>query len=77
MDTTTYIKKRSFELKHISEEEGLILRTLLNINEIGIKERLECDDLYWNGELTYEEAFKIGKELVKKILTMVDGKETR
>ena len=72
MDTQTFVKKRSFNLSRISEEEGIILRTLLNLNEIGVEEKLMSDELYWNDNLSKEDAIKIGKELCSKIMQMVD-----
>jgi len=73
MRTSVTTVKRTFDLKNITEEEGLILRTLLNLNDEGIKTRLIGDNLYWESALTLSEAMEIGRQLVKSILTMVDG----
>uniref|UniRef100_A0A6M3LTK9 Uncharacterized protein n=1 Tax=viral metagenome TaxID=1070528 RepID=A0A6M3LTK9_9ZZZZ len=68
--TTT---KRSFDLLGFSEAEGLILRTLLNLNEEGVAKALMADELYWSREVgDKEEAIEIGCDLVNKIMKAVD-----
>ena len=67
--TTT---KRSFDLLDLSEAEGLILRTLLNLNEDGVSKALRADKLYWSHEVGDKEAIEIGCELVNKIMKAVD-----
>lgn len=74
MRTNTIVKKRTFSLNEITEEEGLILRTLLNLSEKGVEEKLMSDELYWNDDISKEVAIKIGVELVDKIMKMVDEK---
>lgn len=73
MRTHVTTVKRTFDIKNITEEEGLVLRTLLNLNDEGIKTRPLGDDLYWNDALTFEEAMDIGRQMVGLILKMVDG----
>lgn len=73
MDTQTTIEKRRFDLRRISEEEGLVLRTLLNLNEVGVANALSQDKLYWAEELSIEEATMIGVEICNKVMLMVDG----
>ena len=75
METKTSVKKRSFDLIRISEEEGLVLRTLLNINRVGVVEKLQADELYWNEELTLEEATSMGVGICDMIMAMVDGED--
>jgi hypothetical protein len=73
MDTVTTVKSRRFELIRISEEEGLVLRTLLNLNDVGVTTALLQDKLYWGNELSIEEATRIGIEICDKVMAMVDG----
>lgn len=74
MVIATIVKKRVFNLKNITEEEGLVLRTLLNIDEARIKEMLVCDEHYWDNNLSLEEAINIGRGLRDGIMEMVDSK---
>lgn len=72
METNTYVKKKSYEIKRISHEEGMVLRTMLNRSDESIKETLLRDDAYWSDELTIEEALKIGIEIRNQIFEMVE-----
>ena len=72
MITSTTTGERVFNLKNISEEEGLVLRTLLNINDTGVKEMLLGDEHYWDDNLSIKEAFRIGISLRDEIMEMVD-----
>ncbi len=74
METDTIVSRRVFNLTRISEEEGLILRTLMNKSDTSIKDSLSGDEIYWNYDLKLEEAIKIGIELRDKIFKMVDKK---
>lgn len=67
------VKKRVFSIRDITEEEGLILRTLLNLNEEGVRNKLNRDDLYWNDDIEEEEAVAIGHKLCEEIMEMVDN----
>jgi hypothetical protein len=73
MRTQSTTKSRIFTLTDISEKEGLVLRTLLNLNSKGIKESLECDPACWDGDMKIDEAVSIGEELCTKIMEMVDN----
>ncbi len=72
MRTQIIIETRVFSLSDISEKEGLILRTLLNLNEVGIREKLNGDTAYWDDVIENAEAIAIGKNLCNKIMEMVD-----
>ena len=72
MRTNTVVEKRVFSLGAISEEEGLVLRTMLNWNDDKIKDMLKSDDLYWNDNMDEETAVKIGIGLRDQIFKMVD-----
>lgn len=74
MRCNSTIKKRVFSMDAITEEEGLILRTLLNLNNDGIRKSLKGDELYWSLNLDEESAVKIGCEIRDKIFKMVDDK---
>lgn len=73
MRTHVTMVKRTFDIKNITEEEGLVLRSLLNLNDHGIKERLMGDKGYWDGSINFSEAMDIGRQIVGLILKMVDG----
>lgn len=76
MKTTTHITKRVFDITRISEEEGLVLRTLLNMNDNEVKDRLLSDKEYWIDKIPIEnDAIVIGEEIVAVIMGMVDGEE--
>jgi hypothetical protein len=72
MNVRITTKKRSFDLLNLSEAEGLILRTLLNLSDEGITEALKGDTDYWEHEVSAVEAYKIGCEIRDKILEAVD-----
>lgn len=72
MKTNTIIETRVFNLTDISEKEGSILRTLLNLNKKGIEVALIGDKAYWDGDMSIEDAVSIGEELRDKIAEMVD-----
>lgn len=63
---------RVFKLTDISEKEGLILRTLLNLNEKGIRKSLMGDEHYWSPEIKLDEAVAIGINLCDKIIRLID-----
>ena len=75
MDPQTTVKKRSFDLRRISEEEGQVLCELVNLNDEKIRESLADNDLRLYEILTLDEAVVIGCELRNKIMAMVDGTE--
>ncbi len=75
MRVNTTVKKRVFDIEAISEEEGLVLRTLLNLSEEGVREKLNDDSNYWNDDLSEDEAVIIGRGIVTTIMEMVDNKE--
>uniref|UniRef100_A0A6H2A4U0 Uncharacterized protein n=1 Tax=viral metagenome TaxID=1070528 RepID=A0A6H2A4U0_9ZZZZ len=72
MRTNIKTERRTFSLHEISEEEGIILRALLNLSEEGVLKKLNGDKLYWNDSISEEVAVKIGVELCEKIMDMVD-----
>ena len=72
MNVRVTTKKRKFDLLNLSEAEGLILRTLLNLTDEAIAKSLESDNLYWNHEVGNVEAVRIGVELRDKIFEAVD-----
>lgn len=74
MRTEKINMKRVFNLYAISEEEGKVLRTLLNLSEVGVKNKLLRDRLYWCDDLKLEDAIKIGEDLCNNIMNMVDSK---
>ena len=66
--------KRTFNLRDLTEAEGLVLRTLVNLNDEGITQSLLADEDYWNHEVGNVEAVRIGCELRDKIFKAVDPK---
>lgn len=72
METRTRVNKRTFEVV-LSEEEGLILRTLLNLNRIGVEKKLMSDKAYWEDLISYEDAITKGTAMCECIMNMVDG----
>lgn len=72
MKTWSTITARVFKLTNISEKEGLVLRTLLNLNSEGVRKSLEGDVVYWCDDMEIDEAISIGKELCTKVMEMVD-----
>ena len=64
------MEKRSFCLTRISEEEGLVLKSLLNLSEEGVKQKLLVDESAWGKELPIEEAIKIGVKICKQVSDM-------
>ena len=75
MRTQVITTKRTFSFTDLTEAEGLILRTLVNLNDEAIARKLENDDLYWKHEVGNVEAVRIGCELRDKIFKAVDGDE--
>ncbi len=73
MKCDTVVKKRVFTLRDITEDEGLVLRTLLNLSPEGVREKLNHDKLYWNDGISEDEAVNMGYELCEKVMEMVDG----
>ena len=72
MKYITVVKNRVFTLRDISEKEGLILRTLLNLSTDRIRQVSQQDDGYWNDNITEDEAVEIGIQLRDMIFEMVD-----
>ena len=72
MKFDTIVKNRVFTLMDISEKEGRILRTLLNLSTDRIRQVLQQDDGYWNDNITEDEAVEIGIQLRDMIFEMVD-----
>jgi len=68
-------EKRRFDLLNLSEIEGRVLRTLVNINEQGLRSSLIGDDGYWNDEADLDEALGVAIELRDKIFEAVDGEQ--
>ena len=71
-------KKRTFDLLGLTELEGIILRTLVNLGDEYIKKQLDGDDGIWLSEaqddgLTKEEVYEIGIKLRDDIFKAVDG----
>lgn len=73
MKVNVTTEKRRFDIKSLSELEGCILRTLLNINDEGLRKSLMADDDYWNSEANIEEALSVAIEIRDKIFRAVDG----
>lgn len=73
METDVTKTCRVFKLTGISEKEGLVLRTLLNLNEKGVRDRLLGDKHYWSPEIKLGEAVAIGRNLCDSILCLIDG----
>ena len=69
------VKKRVFSIGAITEEEGKVLRTLLNLSEKGIRSKLNADRLYWVDELGEDDAVRIGNDLCQEIMNLVDNKQ--
>lgn len=69
-DSTT--RERVFRFTDISEDEAVVLRTLLNLSEKGVRKRLEADEGYWEHRLDEDEAVEIGNDLVERILGEID-----
>lgn len=72
MKTNVTKINRVFDLTDLSEKEGLILRTLLNLNEKGVHEALLSDKHYWDSKMDLNEALAIGTSLCDKIMLLVD-----
>jgi hypothetical protein len=72
MLTQTHVKKRQFDLTKITEEEGLVLRTLVNLSDEGIRKSLLGDHNYWNDQMSLDEATATGIQLRKQIFEMMD-----
>ena len=75
MNIRVTTEKRRFDITNLSESEGLVLRTLLNTSDEGLKLKLRADDLYWDSEITFEEAWKIAIEIRDSIFKAVDGED--
>lgn len=73
MNTHTTTQRRTFDILNISEEEGVILRALLNFSVEGIKDKLQGDDLDWEEIMSQDTATHIGVALCDRISAMVDG----
>ena len=73
MNIRVTTEKRRFDITNLSEAEGLVLRTLLNTTDEGLKNKLLADDLYWDSEINLEEAVKIAVEIRDSIFKAVDG----
>ena len=66
------VKTRVFNFKDIGENEAIILRTLLNLSEKGVKDKLNDDPGYWNTNLNEKDAILIGTKLCKNIMDAID-----
>ena len=73
MNVRVTTKKRKFDLLNLSEAEGLVLRTLLNLNDERIASQVMCGPGYWEDEVGNVEAVRIGCELRDKIFEAIDG----
>jgi len=73
MKINRVVAEVNYEIKDLTHKEGMVLRTLLNLSELGVEKKLQNDELYWDDKMTLVEAKKIGIELVNKIITAVDG----
>jgi len=73
MKVNVTTEKRRFDLRNLSELEGCILRTLLNLNDEALRKSLMADDDYWNNEATIDEALEVAVEIRDKIFRAVDG----
>ena len=68
-------ERRKFNLTNITEEEGLILRTLLNQSDGSLLISIMADKPYWEDDIkTDKEAIEIAVDLRNKIFGMVDKK---
>lgn len=65
--------ERTFSFTDLSEDEAMVLRTLLNLNEHGVRKALESDEAYWDHRLDEEEAVAIGVELTDEVMAVVDN----
>ena len=63
-----------FSFENISEDEAIVLRTLLNLSEEGIRKKLNDDKLYWNDDLSEDNAVRIGLDLCESIMREIDEK---
>ena len=63
---------RVFSFENISEDEAVVLRTLLNLNEQEVRNELNNNKGYWDFNLTEETAVKIGYKLCKSIMLAID-----
>ena len=72
MKISVITEKRRFDLRSLSELEGLVLRTLLNLTDEGLRKSLVGDADYWNDEATLEEALFVAIEIRDKIFKAVD-----
>jgi len=70
MDTQTTVKKRSFDLLHISEEEGAVLCALVILSDKAMRKQLETEFMDC-AAVSLDEAVRIGCELRDQINTMV------
>lgn len=75
MNVRVTTKKRKFDILNLSEAEGLILRTLLNLSDEAVAKQLTGDVDYWSHEVGNVEAVRIGVEIRDKIFKAVDGEE--
>ena len=72
MKIDKYVKTRVFNITDITEKEGLVLRTLLNLSKAGVIESLKSDSGYWEDEIEEKEAIEIGVDVCSRIMEMVD-----
>ncbi len=73
MRINTTVKERVFSIDEITENEGIILSTLLNLSDKGIKENLNGDSLAWNDRMSEVQAVSIGRNICDKITEMING----
>lgn len=71
MRTSTTTVRR-FEFTDISEDEAVVLRTLLNLNEEAIRRKLNGDSAYWDDRMGEDEAVEIGVRLCQQVMGEVD-----
>lgn len=72
MRANSTTSERVFKFTDISEDEAVVLRTLLNLNEHGVRSALASDELYWNDRLDEDEAVEIGLRLCQQVIAAVD-----
>ena len=65
------IIERRFKFE-LNEEEGIILRALLNLNKLNITDNLMENKIYWDNILSKEDAIKIGGNICETITELVD-----
>lgn len=72
MRVNATVKERVFSIDEITEKEGIVLRTLLNMSDGVVKEKLNDNGAYLINKISEEEANVIGRNIRDKIMGMVD-----